>query len=60
MLVREAGSVVLGPPETIVSFERGERLEPQAISVLRAALEASGAEFTEGRAPGVLLRRGVP
>lgn len=43
---------------TVIDFERGAR-NPQAstVAAIRAALEASGIEFTNGEAPGVRLRR---
>ncbi|MFL9824113.1 helix-turn-helix domain-containing protein [Rhodoplanes sp. SY1] len=42
---------------TVVDFERGAR-EPRAatLQALRAALEAAGVDFIDGRGPGVRLR----
>jgi transcriptional regulator with XRE-family HTH domain len=40
-------------PETIVRFERGERVRKRTIDSLRQVLEAAGLEFTDGRKPGV-------
>jgi transcriptional regulator with XRE-family HTH domain len=31
-----------------------------AIAAIRSALEAAGAEFTDGRRPGVRIRKGAP
>lgn len=40
-------------PDTIVRFERGERLRKRTVDSLRQVLEAAGLEFTDGRKPGV-------
>jgi transcriptional regulator with XRE-family HTH domain len=40
-------------PETVIRFERGERLRKRTIDSLRQVLEAAGLEFTDGRKPGV-------
>jgi transcriptional regulator with XRE-family HTH domain len=43
--------------QTVVDFERGARTPyPHSLSAIRAALEAAGAEFTNGDGPGVRLR----
>lgn len=42
-------------PETVVRFERGEKLGKRTIDSLRQVLEAAGLEFTDGRKPGVRL-----
>jgi transcriptional regulator with XRE-family HTH domain len=42
-------------PETVVRFERGEKLRKRTIDSLRQVLEAAGLEFTDGRKPGVRL-----
>ena len=42
-------------PQTIVRFERGEKIRPSTITSLRQVLEAAGVEFTDGRKPGVRL-----
>jgi transcriptional regulator with XRE-family HTH domain len=42
---------------TIVDFERGRRaVSESALVAIRAALEAAGVEFTNGREPGVKLK----
>jgi transcriptional regulator with XRE-family HTH domain len=45
-------------PETVIRFERGERLRKRTIDSLRQVLEAAGLEFTDGRKPGVRLASG--
>ena len=40
-------------PQTIVRFERGEKIRPSTVTSLRQVLEAAGVEFTDGRKPGV-------
>ena len=40
-------------PETVVRFERGEKLRKRTVDSLRQVLEAAGLEFTDGRKPGV-------
>ena len=42
-------------PETVVRFERGEKLHKRTIDSLRQVLEAAGLEFTDGRKPGVRI-----
>jgi transcriptional regulator with XRE-family HTH domain len=42
-------------PETVLRFERGEKLRKRTIDSLRQVLEAAGLEFTDGRKPGVRL-----
>ena len=44
-------------PDTIVRFERGERLRKRTVDSLRQVLEAAGLEFTDGRKPGVRLSK---
>ena len=44
--------------QTIADFERGNRAPyDRTVADIRAALEAGGVAFTNGDAPGVLLRR---
>jgi DNA-binding transcriptional regulator YiaG len=44
---------------TVVDFERSRRaVSNAAIAALRATLESSGVEFTNGEEPGVKLRKG--
>ena len=40
-------------PETVIRFERGEKLRKRTVDSLRQVLEAAGLEFTDGRKPGV-------
>ena len=42
-------------PQTIVRFERGEKIRPSTVNSLRQVIEAAGIEFTDGRKPGVRL-----
>ena len=35
-------------PETVVRFERGEKLRKRTVDSLRQVLEAAGLEFTDG------------
>jgi transcriptional regulator with XRE-family HTH domain len=42
-------------PQTIIRFERGEKIRPRTVTSLRQVLEAAGVEFTNGRRPGVRL-----
>ena len=39
--------------QTIVRFERGEKIRASTVTSLQQVLEAAGAEFTDGRKPGV-------
>jgi transcriptional regulator with XRE-family HTH domain len=53
-----AGAACLGL-STIVDFERGRRaLSKPAVAAIHAALESAGVEFTNGKRPGVRLRKG--
>ena len=42
-------------PQTIVRFERGEKIRASTVTSLRQVLEAAGVEFANGRKPGVRL-----
>ncbi len=43
---------------TVVDYERSRRkVSGEAISAIRQTFEAAGVEFTNGRRPGVRLRR---
>jgi hypothetical protein len=42
-------------PQTIVRFERGEKLRPRTVTSLRRVLDAAGIEFLDGRKPGIRL-----
>jgi transcriptional regulator with XRE-family HTH domain len=45
---------------TIRDFEKGRRVPAiNNLTAIRAALEASGVEFTNGDQPGVRLRKGI-
>jgi DNA-binding XRE family transcriptional regulator len=41
--------------QTIVRFERGEKIRPSTVTSIRQVLEAACVEFTDGRKPGVRL-----
>lgn len=43
--------------ETVIRFEAGETIRKRTIDSLRQVLEAAGLEFTDGRKPGVRLRK---
>lgn len=53
--VRKLAVAARVAPQTIVRFERGEKLRLRTIISLRQVLEAAGVEFTNGRKPGVRL-----
>ena len=44
-------------PETVIRFEAGETIRKRTIDSVRQVLEAAGLEFTDGRKPGVRLRK---
>jgi hypothetical protein len=43
---------------TVTRLEAGEELKERTIDAVRSALEAAGAEFTNGETPGVKLNPG--
>ena len=45
--------------QTVARLEAGESLRPTTIASIRSALEAAGAEFTNGDQPGVKLAKAV-
>ena len=53
--VRKLASAAKVSPDTVVRFERGERIRKRTIDSLRQVLEATGVEFTDGRKPGVRI-----
>ena len=53
--VRKLAVAARVAPQTVVRFERGEKLRQRTIIGLRQVLEAAGVEFTNGRKPGVRL-----
>jgi transcriptional regulator with XRE-family HTH domain len=53
--VRKLAAAAKVSPDTVVRFERGERIRKRTIDSLRQVLEAAGVEFTDGRKPGVRL-----
>ena len=57
--VRKLAAAAKVSPDTVVRFERGERLRERTIASLRQVLEAAGVEFIDGNGggPGVRLRK---
>lgn len=53
--VRELAERAKVSPDTIARLERGEPLRERTIDAIRAALESSGVEFTNGAQPGVKI-----
>jgi len=53
--VRKLASAAKVSPDTVVRFERGERIRKRTIDSLRQVLGAAGVEFTDGRKPGVRI-----
>jgi transcriptional regulator with XRE-family HTH domain len=51
--VRKLAAAAKVSPETVVRFERGEKLRKRTVDSLRQVLEAAGLEFTDGRKPGI-------
>jgi transcriptional regulator with XRE-family HTH domain len=51
--VRKLAAAAKVSPETVIRFERGEKLRKRTVDSLRQVLEAAGLEFTDGRKPGV-------
>jgi len=54
--VRKLAAASKVSPDTVVRFERGERLRERTVASLREVLEAAGVEFTDGKKPGVRVR----
>jgi transcriptional regulator with XRE-family HTH domain len=52
--VKKLAAAARVAPQTIVRFERGEKIRPSTVVSLRQVLEAAGVEFTKGK-PGVRL-----
>ena len=55
MSVRKLAAAAKVSPETVLRFERSEKLRKRTIDSRRQVLEAAGLEFTDGRKPGVRL-----
>lgn len=57
--VRELAEAADVATQTITRMEKGDRLKPQTVLAIRAALEAAGIEFIpeNGGGPGVRLAR---
>jgi len=53
--VKKLAAAAKVSPETVLRFERGEKLRKRTIDSLRQVLEAAGLEFTDGWKPGVRL-----
>ena len=47
--VRKLAAAAKVSPDTVVRFERGERIRKRTIDSLRQVLEAAGVEFTDGK-----------
>ena len=45
--------------DTIARLEAGDQLKASTVEKVRGALEAAGVVFTNGREPGVKLRKGT-
>ena len=57
MGVRKLAAAAKVSPDTVVRFERGEKLRERTVASLRQVLEAAGIEFTDGNRPGVRVRK---
>ena len=57
--VRKLAVAARVSPQTVVRFERGEKLRPRTVTSLQRVLEAAGVEFTDGRKPGVRMSSGA-
>ncbi len=55
LIIKKLSAAARVAPQTIVRFERGEKIRPSTVTSLRQVLEAAGVEFTNGRKPGVRL-----
>jgi transcriptional regulator with XRE-family HTH domain len=54
--IRELAGKAKVSTNTLTRFERGEPLRERTVDAIRAALEAAGVEFTNGKQPGVRMR----
>ncbi len=54
--VRKLAAAAKVSPDTVVRFERGEKLRERTVASLQQVLEAAGVEFTDGNRPGVRVR----
>ncbi|NRC56220.1 helix-turn-helix transcriptional regulator [Mesorhizobium sediminum] len=59
--VRELAEAADVATQTITRMEKGDRLKPQTVQAIRAALETAGIEFIpeNGGGPGVRLARSL-
>ena len=57
MGVRKLAAAAKVSPDTVVRFERGEKLRERTVASLRQVLEAAGIEFTDGNRPGARVRK---
>jgi transcriptional regulator with XRE-family HTH domain len=55
--IRELALAAKVSIDTITRFERGDQLKERTIEAIQRALEAAGAEFTNGEQPGVRLTK---
>ncbi len=55
--VRKLAAAAKVSPDTVVRFEREEKLRERTVASLRQVLEAAGIEFTDGNRPGVRVRK---
>jgi DNA-binding XRE family transcriptional regulator len=55
--VRELATAAKISPDTVSRLERGEVLRGRTVDTIRAALEPAGVEFTNGKKPGVRLKK---
>jgi transcriptional regulator with XRE-family HTH domain len=54
--VRKLAAAAKVSPDTVVRFERGERLRERTVASLQQVLEAAGIEFIDGNRPGVRVK----
>jgi transcriptional regulator with XRE-family HTH domain len=54
--VRKLSAAAKVSPDTVVRFERGERLRERTVASLQQVLEAAGIEFIDGNRPGVRVK----
>ncbi|AIB11883.1 hypothetical protein ABAZ39_07695 [Azospirillum argentinense] len=61
--VRDVASATGMSPNTIVRFERGERMRDRTVAELRTLFESNGLEFideADGKGPGLRFRQPFP
>jgi transcriptional regulator with XRE-family HTH domain len=54
--VRKLAAAAKVSPDTVVRFERGERLRERTVASLQQVLEAAGIEFIDGNRPWVRVK----